>query len=138
MDAKHVLAKIETPSGHIVIADLGTREDVKNAKLVVGEQVEVYGVVGRLNNRPLLVAEQMGEVINIKRTSNEVPQPTSFHHDEALNPNGDKGELSEKAEKSEKIEKAELGDKNIKNDKQPHEMIKDTEMKNDDTNFEKR
>ena len=76
MDDKHVLAKIETPSGHIVIADLGTRQDVKDAHLTAGEQLEVYGVVGRLNERPLLVAEQMGEVVNIKRTSN-TPKPST-------------------------------------------------------------
>jgi hypothetical protein len=115
-DAKHVLAKIETPSGHIVIADLGTRQDVKDAKLSAGEQIEVYGVVGRLNNRPLLVAEQMGEVINIKRTSNEIPQPTSFHR-------GDQDEAGGKKLKDDKA------------DMQQQKVMKDAEPQKDDSNL---
>ena len=84
-EAKHVLAKIETPSGHIVIADLGLREDLKDARLIEGEQLEIYGVVGRLNERPLLVAESIGEVINIKRTSNVVPIKAGFEQRDELN-----------------------------------------------------
>lgn len=64
---KHTLAKLRTAEGRTVVVDLGPAKDLKT-KLDKGKTVAVIGKPGRINERPVLLAEALTEVERIDRT----------------------------------------------------------------------
>jgi hypothetical protein len=60
----HVLARIRTFKGATVIVDLGLRNQMPEP-VKVGDQIVAFGTVGRLNRRPVIIADKMAEIRNI-------------------------------------------------------------------------
>lgn len=58
---KHVLAKVETQPGKVVVVDLGTERNFrqKNIRLNRGEKVTINGRAGRINGKPIMVVERI-------------------------------------------------------------------------------
>jgi hypothetical protein len=69
----HVLVKIQTEQGDMDIADLGTEDDLKSNGIAPheGQQLWVSGRVGRINDKELIIAENLSEskMITITRTA---------------------------------------------------------------------
>jgi hypothetical protein len=69
----HVMAKIQTEQGDTDIADLGSAADLKfnGIEPHEGQQLWVSGRVGRINDKELLVAENLSEskMVTITRTA---------------------------------------------------------------------
>jgi hypothetical protein len=61
-----VLAKVVTPEGRTVIANLGPRNRLpQNLRLQRGEQVAVSGELGLINNQPVIVARTFANVVDL-------------------------------------------------------------------------
>lgn len=67
----HILAKIRTDAGHTFVVDLGTTENLQGINLSTGQEISVVGRSGRLNQRPILIADTLhagpGQVVSIAR-----------------------------------------------------------------------
>lgn len=72
IESPHVLAKIQTEQGDTDIVDLGTAEDLKANGIdpCEGKQLWVSGRIGRINDKELVVAENLSEskFVTIART----------------------------------------------------------------------
>lgn len=68
-DQKHVLVKLRTSRGQTALIDLGAAggEALKDLKPENGEFVTAIGRMGRVNGRPVLVADHVAEVLTIDR-----------------------------------------------------------------------
>ena len=64
---KHVLARIETRTGQTFLADLGTRQDLQDARIAKGDRIAVLGQMGRINDRPVLIAYRVADIVTIDR-----------------------------------------------------------------------
>ncbi len=61
-----LLAKIRTPQGEAVVANLGPRNRLpQNVNLRTGELVAVTGELGRIDNRPVIVAHTFANVVDL-------------------------------------------------------------------------
>ena len=58
-EGKHVLAKLLTASGKTLVVDLGRPQDLKGQKLRRNQEVSVLGRGGRINGKPIIVADRM-------------------------------------------------------------------------------
>lgn len=56
---KHVLGKLRTRDGRTLVVDLGTQKDLKGVTLRRNQPLAVQGKVGRINQRPVLMAEKI-------------------------------------------------------------------------------
>ncbi|HEU5116117.1 MAG TPA: hypothetical protein VFT74_05510, partial [Isosphaeraceae bacterium] len=56
---EHVLARIKTDQGENIRADLGPRSGLSDLNLKEGESVSVQGTVGTINDRPVLMADEV-------------------------------------------------------------------------------
>jgi hypothetical protein len=75
----HMLAKVETFKGHIAVIDLGMKEQMPNLSIQKGQQIFAFGTVGRLNKLPLIVAEKVGQIMDVPgRELQEQSQPTTY------------------------------------------------------------
>jgi hypothetical protein len=64
----HVLAKVQTESG-IVVLDLGVCSTMPDTlDLTEGKSIAASGFVGHLNGKPIILAESVGNMSNIQRT----------------------------------------------------------------------
>lgn len=66
---KHLLVKIQTPRGRTALLDLGTANNasLKDVNLNKGEFISAIGRMGRINGRPVLVADHVAEIVTIDR-----------------------------------------------------------------------
>lgn len=55
----HILAKLTTQSGKTLVVDLGTREDIGTMRFRPNQQLTVRGPAGRINGKPILVADKV-------------------------------------------------------------------------------
>ena len=62
----HTMAKLQTELG-IVIVDLGLASEIPEVDLSVGQPVAVTGFVGHCNDKPIIVADMVGNLSIIKR-----------------------------------------------------------------------
>lgn len=75
--SEHVLAKVQTENG-IVVLDLGLAPSMPaNVDLAEGKPVAASGIVGQLNGKPIIIAESIGNVSMIQRTTEPAKLPTS-------------------------------------------------------------
>jgi len=63
--AEHILAKLQTDNG-IAVVDLGTTPP-NNVDLAAGKPIAASGIVGHLNGKPIILAESVGNLIDIQR-----------------------------------------------------------------------
>lgn len=61
----HLLAKMTTYGGRMVIVDLGPREGLKS-EVKAGDELAAFGITGRLNERPLIVASKIATIVPIQ------------------------------------------------------------------------
>jgi len=61
----HLLAKVQTYGGHVVIVDLGAKAALKN-EIKTGDEIAAFGITGRLNERPLVVANKVATIMPIE------------------------------------------------------------------------
>ena len=66
---KHLLVKIQTPRGRTALLDLGKADAqaLKDVNLNRGEFISAVGRMGRINGRPMLVADHVAEIVTIDR-----------------------------------------------------------------------
>jgi len=57
----HLLAKVKTYSGHVVIVDFGPKNVLKN-EIKTGDEIAAFGITGRMNERPLVVASKVATI----------------------------------------------------------------------------
>jgi len=57
----HLLAKVKTYSGHVVIVDFGTKTALKT-EIKTGDEIAAFGITGRMNERPLIVASKVATI----------------------------------------------------------------------------
>lgn len=69
----HLLAKVETFGGHVAVIDLGMKEQMPKLSIENGQQIVAFGTVGRLNKLPLVVAEKVGQIMEVP--GREIKQP---------------------------------------------------------------
>lgn len=62
----HTLAKIQTELG-IVVVDLGAASAIPKVDLSEGQPIAVTGFVGHCNEKPIIVADMVGNLSTIKR-----------------------------------------------------------------------
>ena len=70
---EHVLAKITVAAGGIVVIDLGPRSTLPKVNLDEGQSLAATGVIGRLNEKPIILADSVGNLSSIERAE----KPTS-------------------------------------------------------------
>jgi hypothetical protein len=70
-NAKHVLARIQSPQGGQILVDLGTREDLQDVKLTNGELIAATGKFSRINGRRVLFADHIADLVTINRDASE-------------------------------------------------------------------
>ncbi len=63
---EHVIAKVQTDQG-VVMLDLGLSSALPNVDLSEGKAVAATGFVGTINDKPLIVADSIGNLSTIKR-----------------------------------------------------------------------
>jgi len=61
----HLLAKVTTVNNNVVIVDLGPRASLKN-EVKAGDEIAAFGITGRLNERPLIVASKIATITPIE------------------------------------------------------------------------
>ena len=64
-DGRHVLAKLLTKSGKTIVVDLGRPQDLAGRKFRRGQEISALGRGGRINGKPLIVADRIRD--NSKR-----------------------------------------------------------------------
>lgn len=67
----HRLVKLQTRSGQTVIADLGRKRQLQDISLDQGEVVMVQGRLGRINGKPVVFADVIGDLARIDRGSQQ-------------------------------------------------------------------
>ena len=78
-DGQHVLAKLLTKSGKTIVVDLGRPQDLSGRKFRRGQEISALGRGGRINGKPLIVADRIRDnsqrepLLTIVRI---VPMPT--------------------------------------------------------------
>jgi len=78
----HLLAKVKTYTGHVVIVDLGTKSALKN-DIKNGDEIAAFGVTGRLNERPLVVASKVATIQPIQGREDILESiPASYMQDQ--------------------------------------------------------
>jgi len=61
----HLLAKVTTFTNRVVIVDLGARKALKN-EIKTGDEIAAFGITGRLNELPLVVASKVATIMPIE------------------------------------------------------------------------
>ncbi|HLX62367.1 MAG TPA: hypothetical protein VKX17_13905 [Planctomycetota bacterium] len=61
----HTLAKIQTPGEHVIVVDLGTHGSLKT-EFKEGDEIAAFGIAGRMNQKPLLVASKVAKIVPIE------------------------------------------------------------------------
>jgi len=61
----HLLAKLSTFGDRSIVVDLGPRAGLKS-EIKNGDEIAAFGTVGRLNERPLIVASKIATIIPIE------------------------------------------------------------------------
>jgi hypothetical protein len=61
----HVLLKVETFQGRTLIVDVGPKAGMRH-ELKTGDEIAAFGVAGRLNERPLIVASKIAHIMPIE------------------------------------------------------------------------
>jgi len=81
----HMLAKVNTHEGRTVIVDLGPRNALRN-EIKTGDEIAAFGITGRMNERPLIVAHRVGTVLPIEgREEIYESLPADYQPTEGLN-----------------------------------------------------
>jgi hypothetical protein len=62
----HTMAKLQTELG-IVVVDLGSTDAMPKVDLSAGQALAVTGFVGHCNDKPIIVADMVGNLSTIKR-----------------------------------------------------------------------
>jgi len=57
----HLLAKVKAYSGHVCIVDLGPKSALKS-EIKTGDEIAAFGITGRMNERPLVVASKVATI----------------------------------------------------------------------------
>ena len=72
---EHVIAKIQTENG-IAVIDLGTCAAMPNAvDLTVGKSLAATGFIGKLNGKPIILADSVGNLNGIQRPADRPTTP---------------------------------------------------------------
>lgn len=71
---QHALAKLRLDSGKTLVVDLGKREGRRDVKLAPRDRIGVIGSMGRLNGKPVLVADMVGDLTVIDREDDPPPR----------------------------------------------------------------
>lgn len=58
-EGRHVLAKLQTRSGKTIVVDLGRPQDLIGRKFRRGQELSALGRPGRINGKPLIVADKL-------------------------------------------------------------------------------
>lgn len=69
----HVVAVIETDADQTRVVDLGPRSQLRSLQLQSGDEIQVTGTRGTINNNPVIMADQIrsnGESLRVRRTWN--------------------------------------------------------------------
>ncbi len=66
-EQQHALAKLRLDSGKTLVVDLGKREGLRDVKLAPRDRIGVIGSMGRINGKPVLVADMVGDLTVIER-----------------------------------------------------------------------
>ncbi len=61
----HFLAKVTTYGNRVVIVDFGQKSALKN-EIKAGDEIAAFGITGRLNQLPLVVASKFAHIQNIE------------------------------------------------------------------------
>jgi len=73
---EHVLVKLQTESG-IVVVDLGTTTTTPKVNLSEGQVLAATGFVGHMNNKPIIVADYVGNLSSIQRPAKGEAAPAA-------------------------------------------------------------
>jgi hypothetical protein len=65
---EHTLAKLQTEKG-VVVVDLGVAATLPKINLSAGQRLATTGFVGHLNNKPIIVADSIGNMSSISRVA---------------------------------------------------------------------
>ncbi len=80
---EHVMAKIKTDNG-VVVLDLGTCTALPaTVDLTEGKPIAASGYMGRLNGKPILMAESVGNLTSIERPHQADVTPTNTNYPDA-------------------------------------------------------
>ncbi len=72
---EHVIAKIQTENG-IAVIDLGTCAAMPNSvDLTVGKSLAATGFIGKLNGKPIILADSVGNLSGIQRPADRPTTP---------------------------------------------------------------
>ncbi|MEX1025364.1 MAG: hypothetical protein WD226_09825 [Planctomycetota bacterium] len=74
MNEAHLLATLETNEGRRAQVDLGPRSSVPTERLRQGEEIEVIGTIGKVDDRALLIADRIrvgGETYGVDRQDDQ-------------------------------------------------------------------
>jgi hypothetical protein len=83
----HFLAKVNTHDNRVVVVDLGPRSGLK-AEIKPGDEIAAFGITGRLNQRPLIVASKVATIVPIEgREEIYESIPASYERSEGATPN---------------------------------------------------
>jgi len=77
----HLLVKVTTLNKHVVIVDLGPKAGLKN-EIKAGDEIAAFGITGRLNERPLIVASKFAQIMPIEGRDDIYESiPVSYNQD---------------------------------------------------------
>ena len=80
---EHVMAKVQTDNG-VVVLDLGTCSALPaSVDLTVGKSIAASGYVGRLNGKPIIMAESVGNLTSIERPHQADVTPSNASYPDA-------------------------------------------------------
>ena len=80
---EHVMAKVKTDNG-VVVLDLGTCTALPaSVDLTEGKPIAASGYMGKLNGKPILMAESVGNLTSIERPHQADVTPTNANYPDA-------------------------------------------------------
>ena len=65
---EHMMAKLQTEDG-VAVVDLGLVSALPKVDLSEGQAIAVTGYVGKMNDKPIIIADAVGNLNNIQRTT---------------------------------------------------------------------
>ena len=69
-DRRHLIARVDTREGYSARVDLGPEDQLRDLDLDQGDVIEVSGMPGRINDRPVIMAERVeakGRTVTVHR-----------------------------------------------------------------------
>lgn len=71
---EHRLVRLQTREGRQVVVDLGPEDQLNDLSVQQGDWLAVRGQIGQINNRPVIFAQQVANIVTIDRSGEQIQQ----------------------------------------------------------------